>query len=54
MRRLTTGENYPSVWWMPAAWQKKRITHRIELTAPDEVYAEVGKGLNTAYELDAK
>lgn len=33
---------------------KDRITHRIELKAPGEIHAEVGKWLKTAYDLDAK
>ena len=34
--------------------KKDRITHRIELTSPSQIDAEVKKWLKTAYDLDAK
>jgi hypothetical protein len=34
--------------------KKDRITHRIEITSPEQIDAEVKKWLKTAYDLDAK
>jgi hypothetical protein len=34
--------------------KKDRITHRFEITAPEQIDAEVKKWLKTAYDLDAK